>query len=59
MDEPDPYSPGFTQAGNEDMYPPHFKGSHNSYDSSNSGNNNGTVGLDGDYGIKSGGTVGM
>lgn len=59
IDEPDPYSPGFTQAGSEDMYPPHFKGSHNSYDGSNSGNNNGTVGLDGDYGIKSGGTVGM
>lgn len=52
----DPYSPGFTQAG--DMYPPKFQNSQDAYNDY-AGNNGGTVGMDGSNGIKSGGTVGI
>lgn len=58
VEEPDPYSPGYTQSGGNDMYPPRFDGSRGSYDNSRA-DMDGTVGLDGAGGIKSGGTVGI
>lgn len=58
VEEPDPYSPGYTQPGGNDMYPPRFDGSRGSYDNYRA-DADGTVGLDGAGGIKSGGTVGM
>ena len=58
VEEPDPYSPGYTQPGGNDMYPPRFEGSRGSYENYRD-DTDGTVGMDGAGGIKSGGTVGM
>lgn len=54
--EHDPYSPGYTQPGG--MMPPKFDNRQDMY-SSSYGSTDGTVGMDGGNGIKSGGTVGM
>lgn len=52
-DDFDPYSPGYTNPGSDGMYPPPFGGG-------NYGNSTGgTVGMDGNGSIKSGGTMGM
>lgn len=56
VDEPDPYSPGYTQPGG--MYPPQFDNRQDMYNDYRS-NADGTVGMDGGNGIKPGGTVGM
>ena len=55
IDEPDPYSPDYTQGNNN--YPPHFEGSHGTYNPYNG--TDGTVGMDGSGNIKPGGTIGM
>lgn len=56
QDYPIPYSPGYTQSN--DTFPPKFNNQQEMYSDYRS-NTDGTVGMDGNNNIKSGGTVGI